>query len=154
GGLYSKVDIKLLTNEKATRDDIVAALEWLEREVTGRDIGVVFMAGHGVTDNKQRFYFLPVDAAMEKLRATAVSRDDLLETISGLAGKALMFIDACHSATSTVPGELTRGASADITQVVNELSSVENGVVMFASSTGRQMSIESDAWQHGAFTEA
>src|SRR6266540_2059025 len=85
-----------------------------------------------LTDTKQRFYFLPVDANMEKLRSSAVSRDDLLETMSGLAGKALMFIDACHSATSTQPGELTRGAPADITQVVNELSSVENGIVMFA----------------------
>ena len=95
------------------------------------------MAGHGVTDNKQRFYFLPVDANMDKLRATAVSRDDLLDTMGGLAGKALMFIDACHSATSTKPGELARGAPADITEVVNEFSSAENGIVMFASSTGR-----------------
>jgi WD40 repeat protein len=154
GGIYGKVNVKLLTDSKATRDDVVAALEWLEGEVTSRDVGMVFMAGHGVTDTKQRFYFLPVDANMEKLRASAVSRDDLLETMSGLAGKALMFIDACHSATSTQPGELTRGAPADITQVVNELSSVENGIVMFASSTGRQLSIESDAWQHGAFTQA
>jgi hypothetical protein len=138
GGIYGKVNVKLLTNEKATRDDIVAALEWLEGEVTSRDVGMVFMAGHGVTDTKQRFYFLPVDANMEKLRATAVSRDDLLDTMSGLAGKALMFIDACHSATGMVPGEQTRGAPADITQIVNELSSVENGIVMFASSTGRQ----------------
>jgi WD40 repeat protein len=153
GGMYGKVDIRLLTDEKATRDDIVESLEWLEGEVTSRDVGMVFMAGHGVTDNKQRFYYLPVNGDMEKLRATAVSRDDLLSTMSGLAGKAMMFIDACHSAAST-RGEQTRGANADITQVVNELSSAENGVVMFASSTGRQLSIETDTWKNGAFTEA
>lgn len=153
GGIYGKVDVRLITDENARRDDIIEALEWLEGEVTARDVGMVFMAGHGVTDNKQRFYYLPVDANMDKLRSSAVSRDDLLATMSGLAGKAMMFIDACHSATS-LEGEQTRGAGADITQVVNELSSAENGVVMFASSTGRQLSIENDAWQNGAFTEA
>ena len=88
-----------------------------------------------------------------RLRSSAVSRDDLLATMSGLAGKALMFIDACHSATASRASR-TRGAGADITQVVNELSSAENGVVMFASSTGRQLSIENDTWKNGAFTEA
>jgi WD40 repeat protein len=153
GGIYGKVDVRLITDADATRDGIVEALEWLEGEVTARDVGMVFMAGHGVTDNKQRFYYLPVDVDMDRLRSTAVSRDDLLATMSGLAGKAMMFIDACHSA-SGLRGEQTRGAGADITQVVNELSSAENGVVMFASSTGRQLSIESDAWKNGAFTEA
>lgn len=153
GGIYGKVEIKLLTDEKASRDDVVEALEWLEGEVRARDVGMVFMAGHGVTDNKQRFYFLPNDAELERLRSTAVSRDDLLATVSGLAGKALMFIDACKSGAS-LAGEAQRGASADITQVINELSSTENGVVMFASSTGRQLSIESEKWENGAFTEA
>jgi WD40 repeat protein len=154
GGIYGKVDIRLVTNADATRDDIVEALEWLEGEVTARDVGMVFMAGHGVTDNKQRFYYLPVDGDLTKLRSTAVSRDDLLATMSGLAGKAMMFIDACHSAAS-LDGEQKRStAAADITQIVNELSSAENGVVMFASSTGRQVSIENDKWKNGAFTEA
>ncbi len=153
GGIYGKVDVRLLIDGNARRDDIVEALEWLEGEVTSRDVGMVFMAGHGVTDNKQRFYYLPVDGDLEKLRSSAVSRDDILATMSGLAGKAMMFIDACHAAAST-RGEQTRGASADITQIVNELSSAENGVVMFASSTGRQLSIESDSWKNGAFTKA
>jgi len=153
GGIYGKVDVRLLTDGNAKRDDIVEALEWLEGEVTSRDVGMVFMAGHGITDNKQRFYFLPVDGDLDRLRSTAVSRDDILATMSGLAGKAMMFIDACHSGAGT-RGEQTRGANADITQVVNELSSAENGVVMFASSTGRQLSIEDDKWKHGAFTEA
>lgn len=154
GGIYGDVQVKLLTNEKATRGDILEALEWLDGEVTSRDIGMVFMAGHGVTDPKQRFFFLPVDADLDRLRSTAVSRDDLLNTLSGLAGKALMFIDACYSARGLDSGEGQRGTPTDINAIVNELSSAENGVVMFASSTGRQVSIENAKWQNGAFTEA
>jgi WD40 repeat protein len=154
GGMYREVEARVITDAQATRGDIVEALEWLEGEVTARDVGLVFMAGHGMTDNKQRFYFLPADVDLDKLRSTAVSRDELLETMGGLAGKALMFIDACHSAASLEPGEQTRAGPTDITQIVNELSSAENGIVMFASSTGRQVSIENDAWGNGAFTEA
>jgi len=153
GGIYGKVSARLLTDEDATRDGIVEALEWLEGEVTSRDVGMVFMAGHGVTDKRQRFFFLPTDVDTEKLRSSAVSQDEMLNTMSSLAGKALMFVDACYSANS-LENEKTRGPAADITQVVNELSSAENGVVMFASSTGRQVSIERDDWQNGAFTEA
>jgi hypothetical protein len=38
--------------------------------------------------------------------------------------------------------------------VVSELSSTENGVVTYASSTGRQLSQENDSWHNGAFTKA
>jgi uncharacterized caspase-like protein len=37
---------------------------------------------------------------------------------------------------------------------INEFASAENGVVAFASSTGREDSVENDAWQNGAFTKA
>ncbi len=59
-------------------------------------------------------------------------------------------MDTCHS--GNVMG--TRRGVADITAVVNELASAENGVVVFASSTGRQYSLEDASWGNGAFTKA
>ena len=47
-----------------------------------------------------------------------------------------------------------RAAPLDITAVINELSSAENGTVVFASSSGNQYSLEDDAWGNGAFTKA
>ena len=44
--------------------------------------------------------------------------------------------------------------ATDITGVVNELASAENGAVVFASSTGRQYSFEDSNWGNGAFTKA
>lgn len=152
GGLYSRVEVRVLDDANATRGDILDALDWLEGEVTSRDVGLLFMAGHGVTDNKQRFYYLPVDANPKKLRRTALSQSDIQDVMGALAGKALMFLDACHSAA----GLKTQGrrGPADITGVINELSSAENGIVMFASSTGREVSLEDTRWQNGAFTKA
>ena len=47
-----------------------------------------------------------------------------------------------------------RRGRTDITGGVNELTSVESGVVVFASSTGNQYSVEDPAWKNGAFTRA
>jgi len=67
-----------------------------------------------------------------------------------VASAILLFVDTCHS--GNVMG--ARRGGADITALVNELTSAENGVVVFASSTGRQYSMEDEAWGNGAFTKA
>jgi hypothetical protein len=47
----------------------------------------------------------------------------------------------------------TRGnPQGDLTRVVNELSSAENGVIVFAASTGKQLAQEAFEWKNGAFT--
>lgn len=65
---------------------------------------------------------------------TGVPFSDIKTTVASIAGKALFFVDTCHS--GNVMG--ARRAVTDINAVVNELSSAENGAVVFASSTGRQ----------------
>ncbi|MGH6816813.1 MAG: caspase family protein [Hyphomicrobiaceae bacterium] len=157
GGLYREVVVRLLTDRDATAEAIRTGLGWLEKEVTGRDMGLVFLAGHGVTDLKQRFFFLPVGADPENLLGTAVSKSDLQDSVTALAGKALVFIDACHSGRGIETTRFVKrsgSAAADITLLVNELSSAESGAVMFAASTGRELSVEDARWQNGAFTKA
>ena len=47
-----------------------------------------------------------------------------------------------------------RKGVADINQIVNDLTAAENGVVVFATSSGRQYSLENINWNNGAFTKA
>jgi uncharacterized caspase-like protein len=47
-----------------------------------------------------------------------------------------------------------RGFSTDTTAILNELSSPEYGLVVIASSTGKQYSFENTDWGNGAFTKA
>ena len=42
----------------------------------------------------------------------------------------------------------------DINGMVNDLASAENGVVVFAASTGRESAFEREEWGHGAFSKA
>jgi WD40 repeat protein len=152
GRQYGLVETRLLVDEKATAANILDALTWLEQTAGSDDTAILFFAGHGLTDERQRFYFLPVEATPDasRLRSSAISEAQLRDAIGAIAGKVLFFIDACHSGQA-IDGALS---TLDATAVVNSLSRAETGVVMFSSSTGREVSIERPEWQNGAFTES
>jgi uncharacterized caspase-like protein len=150
GKLYEDVVVNLLADENATKDNILDGLDWLQMQTTSKDVAMVFIAGHGINDTAGLYYFLPVNADVEKLKRTAVPYSDIKNTVASLAGKVVMFVDTCHSGNA-VGG---KRAITDITRVINELSSAENGVVVFASSTGKQYSLEDPQWGNGAFTKA
>ncbi|MBV8268120.1 MAG: caspase family protein, partial [Planctomycetaceae bacterium] len=50
GPLFRRVEVKRLTDAGATRKDVLAGLTWLRRQMTQRDVGVVFFSGHGMRD--------------------------------------------------------------------------------------------------------
>ena len=152
GSLYRDVEVRVLTDGRATKDDVLDGLEWLKREVTSRDVGILFLAGHGLNDNAGNYYFLPHDVNPEQLLRTGVAQNDIKLALNSIAGKALFFIDSCHSGNALGTAK-TRGI-VDVNAVVNELTSAENGVIVFAASTGRQLSQEAPEWGNGAFTKA
>ena len=152
GRLYSGVEVRALTDAQATKGDILDGLEWLQRQVTSKDVAVLFFAGHGINDSTGMFYFLPVDADLEKLKRTGISQSDITSTVTGIAGKVLVFMDACHS--GNLMGKMKRRGLVVVSSVINELASAENGAVVFSSATGRQYALENKEWGNGAFTKA
>jgi WD40 repeat protein len=150
GGLYRDVVVKVLTDEKATKDEIIDGFDWISKETTSKDVALVFLAGHGINDSGGVYYYLPVNTNLDKLRRTAVPFTEMKNTVASLAGKTVLFIDTCHA--GNVMG--ARAVAPDITGIVNELASAENGAVVFASSTGKQYSFEDPTWGNGAFTKA
>ena len=152
GGLYRKVSVRLLTETGARRDDVLDGLEWIRREQTSRDVAIVFLAGHGVNDADGSYYFLPQDVDTRALKRTGVLFTEIRNTLISLPGKAMFFIDTCHA--GNVLGTALRSPRLDTTGVINELSRADNGVIVFAATTGRQSAQESPAWSNGAFTKA
>jgi hypothetical protein len=151
GRLYSGVEVRVLTDTQATKGKILDGLEWLQRQVTQKDVAVLFFAGHGVNDPNGMFYFLPMDAELDHLKRTGISQADITSTVATIAGKVLVFMDACHS--GNLMGKVKRRGSLDISAVINELASAENGAVVFSSATGRQYALENKDWGNGAFTK-
>ena len=156
-GLYSNVTIKLLAD--ATQEEVLKGLKWIQDKTTQNDVAIVSLSGHGTNDNGE-YYFLPRDVNIYQLKQTAVSYQKIKNTVSSLLGKALFFVDTCHSGNvmgdrvSSTHRGLSRVNTPDVVQISNDLSSAENGVVVFASSTGAQYSLENSRWKNGAFTEA
>ena len=150
GLLYRDVVIKILTDQQATKDEIMDGLEWLQKETTSKDIAMIYLAGHGMNDPSGIYYYLPVNVVTSKLKRTGVAFSDIKNTVASLAGKTILFVDTCHA--GNVIG--SRRGSSDINAVVNELTSAENGAVVFTASTGKQYSLEDAKWGNGAFTKA
>lgn len=169
GRAYREAQTRVLTDERATRAAIVAGLEWLARSVGPRDFGVLFLAGHALNHGHGQYHFLGHDVAVDRLAATAVPQSQIRATLARLRGRAVLFVDTCHAGdvfgsgragsgagggAGTSPGRSSGEASRDLARLANDLASPENGVIVFASSTGRQLSLESRAWGNGAFTRA
>jgi hypothetical protein len=149
GKFYREVDARVLTDEHATRADVVEGLEWLRSVTTQQDVGMLFLAGHGQNDVDDVYYFLPHDVDIERLARTGVGEERFRDVLIAMKGKAIFFVDTCYSGKAI--GVLT---NPDLTRIANKFSSPEYGVIVFSASYGRQESIESVAWGHGAFTKA
>src|SRR5262249_41092369 len=100
-GLYSRVLAQTLVNEQATVEAILKGLEWLERNMSPRDVAAVFFSSHGANDASRQFYLLPYEVNVQDditLRRSALRYADLRDTLVHLAerGKTLLFLDACY----------------------------------------------------------
>ena len=156
--LYKNVYTKILTNNNATREGILDALDWLEDEPSQGDVVVLFISSHGFKEDEAS-YIMPYDGKADKLRATAIGFHDINQTVTNLSSqngracRVLLLLDACHSGQFGVQG--TKGDSQlDIDDAVQTLNRKEYGVMMFHSSTGNEISYEDAKWKHGAFTYA
>ena len=155
GGLYSEIVERVLTDEKASKDAVLDGLEWITQATGDNDTAIIFFAGHGVNDQSNDYYFLPANADVSKLKRTCLASSDIRTTVRNLKGKTLFFVDTCHSGNALgSTSDLVRRDRVDVNGFVNELSSAENGVIVFAASTGKQESLESATWNNGAFTKA
>lgn len=152
-GLYGPVEVRILTNANATTAAIKEGLAWLDEKVTRHDVGMVFLAGHGETDARSRFWFLTADTDKTRLAATALSREDINVTLQSLRGRVVVFLDACHSGSGGGGGTASEGG-VDMNALMSELASSGRQLVVYSSSAGRELSFESPDWQNGAFTKA
>ena len=151
GAYYVDVVTRVLTDREVTRSSIIDGLAWLKTMATNpNDVSVVFLAGHGLTDEKQTYWFFPSDVTgSDDVHAKGISQDEVRQSLTKLSGRVLWFLDTCHA------GSAGKRPPVDINVLINTVTSAENGgIVVFASSTGRQLSAESSEWGNGAFTKA
>lgn len=145
---YEDVQVKILCDNEATRADIFEAMEWLKQESSPNDVCIFFFAGHGMRDEKDRFYFMPYGCNTNKLYE-CFSASDFRNEAEDIHGKLIAFVDACYS------GALFEGGrSAATTHFIEQLKRSKNGMLLYASSSSDTKSREDESWENGAFTKA
>lgn len=145
---YEDVQVKILCDNEATRADIFEAMEWLKQESSPNDVCIFFFAGHGMRDEKDRFYFMPYGCNTNKLYE-CFSASDFRNEAEDIHGKLIAFVDACYS------GALFEGGrSAATTHFIEQLKRSKNGMLLYASCSSDTKSREDESWENGAFTKA
>lgn len=142
--LYERPEMRILIDEQATQENIREGLKWLRGSVKERDAGVIFLAGHG-TSQEQSYFYIPYRTDNVGKSSDWVAGKEIVETLQNLPGRAMFFLDTCHS-----------GALANQAKVAGTVNHVdeERGVIVFASATAKELAQETDEWNNGAFTKA
>jgi WD40 repeat protein len=149
-GLYKQVDYKLLTDSNASRDNILDGIDWVMEKATQNDVVILYLAGHGINDANNNFYFMSYEADVDRLRRTAVRFSEFQDVIVSLPSKVILMTDACHS--GNIMGNTV--ASRNITSALKDLISAGTGQVIMTATTNNAVAYEDTKWGHGAFTKA
>lgn len=153
--LFEKIDSKVLCNEQATRRNVFSGLQWLREKMTGnpKAIGIVFFAGHGEIDPRDgTLYFLPYDTEDRDFAGTAIEADTLKKQLASIPGRLMLILDSCHA--GEIGAAKTRGSGDVSDQLLRDLSSEQNGLMVICSALGNQKAQESRKYEHGVFTQA
>ena len=163
--------IRLLTDDgageaKATRQNILAAVDYFAPRVKPGNEVIVFLAGHGVARGlglQAKSFFLPADVdaqSKESLERTAVDLEDLGRRLSALnASQFSIFVDACRE--DPFPGRGIKGNT--MTDVMSRGLRITpsagrpadavpaTSIVFYACQVGER-AYEDPQLKHGVFT--
>ncbi len=142
--LYTKTEVRLLTDMQATQANVREGLKWLRDNVKEKDAAVIFLAGHGVSKDNS-YYFVPYRPNNVGEKGDWVSGTEFVGLLETLPGRAMFFLDTCQS-----------GAAANQVKLAGTVNQVneERGVIVFASATAKESAQEAMEWKNGAFTKA
>ncbi|WP_422371304.1 OmpA family protein [Hoeflea sp.] len=148
GGLFDTVNTRIILNSEATERNVRVQMNEFLDQAAPEDTIVLFLAGHGVTDEEQELYFITHEADLKK-PYTGMSVDRFRNYLENrpLNQNALLLLDICHSGAAE-----GRVVADDAVQNLTE----GTGAVVFASSSGSEQSFEDESFGggHGAFTAA
>jgi uncharacterized caspase-like protein len=131
----NNVHVLDLTNQKATRPEILKAKDWLKQSKIN-DLVVVFAAGHGMTDDKSDYYFGTHDIDPKHPAANGLPYEEFENLLDGIpALQKVLLLDTCFS------GEIEK----DQAVVVAQAETGTTGTVkMRAFKAARGVSVVTD----------
>ena len=148
GGLFGKVETKLLTDKQVTTAGMKAGLDWLKSKMTPKDIAIVSFSGHGARDPISGAFYLCTQDMTDDLDKTAMPGKEFQKRLEDMPGRVVAILDACHAGTAA-EGSLPPSAADSLVQ---DLTAEDSGVIVLCASLGREYAIESKLTKAGFFT--
>jgi uncharacterized caspase-like protein len=147
--VFAKIEVKVLTNQAATRQGMLAGLDWLKSKMTPQDVGIVTFSGHGTRDPFGNFYLCPADIDPKDDDCISCLSGKLFkERLDNMPGRLVAILDACHS--GTVAEKERPPAQTDA--LVRDLTAEDSGVIVMCASAGREYAAESKLTKAGFYT--
>ena len=161
---FKDADISYLDNEKATVENVRAAVDLFLDRARENDLVFLFVASHGTQDpfDPKNLYLVLHDSKVTNMSRTALNMSELqtLFTTRLRAKRMVILIDACHSGgvdAAPVSGarQLERNENNTFNVYAEKLFSGE-GRALLTSSDVNEISQEGKKWGggHGVFTWA
>ena len=154
-GEFSKENVTLLLNEKATAAQVYNALDHLVEATHENDRIIIYFSGHGDIETKtirQRGFLLAHDSPRSGYQVGGTIKvsdlQDYIETfVTSNKAKVILITDACRS------GKLA-GGTEGYSQTTASLAEQWGNIVKILSSQPGELSDESSVWGngHGIFT--
>ena len=98
---YPPDQVKLLTAESATRDNVIQSLESLASQTDDESTVIVYFSGHGhqlSSSIVDTYYLLCNGYSTQNLKETAIRGDEFTELLRNITAQKLMVIlDCCHA---------------------------------------------------------
>jgi len=151
GKAYQRVISKTITDQQATRGNIIQTVTSFFKPAKQGDIAILFISGHGMNSDNLGYYFLGYDANPDQIEVSGVSWKDF-NAINDLKANVLFLADTCHSGNLAGNAVWQQRAKVDPNLFLRDAHN--SNVIVFASSSGEDVSIEDPKWGHGAFTKA
>ena len=145
GGAFPAENVRMLTGEQATLENIRYVLEeWLPAVATPADRVVVYFAGHGLVKNG-RGYLAPWDVDPSRLEDTAYPMAALGDVMANRveANWKVLLTDACHSDRININAETTN-AALDL-----QFSSLPKNFLTLTAAREREQSYEDSTLSTG-----
>jgi hypothetical protein len=150
-------NVRLLTNERASRIGILAALDYLADKSRTCDSAVIYFAGYGAAeaktagesgDDKARAYLVPYDADRGDVPATCVSFEELEQKVAKVkAREVVIILDTGFGGDA----EARSLKGSGLRQSFQEILKVPGRFVLSSGQAG-EGAAEVDDQRHGIFT--
>lgn len=157
GGSIPPDQIRLLTNEKASRQNVLDAIEKFSVMATKNDVFILYYAGHGtnVTFNNN-FFLMTYDTDAQRVSSTATPASQINASLTGSAAKMKFWItDACNAGRINEPGtRAVKKAPSGADMYLKKIAESYGGYVYISSTQSQEVSVEHARFGggHGAFS--